>query len=499
MTVAVSTSAVTPKATLRKQTGSARKHSLLFSPPFLQFAADFLTFLLSYALYFLIRIESGWFANRLQPGWDEAILAGLALSVFWHLFFWIAGLYRNWYVRSPFEEIASIFKTTFVGCMLLFVTIFLDDLSRSSATSAALNSRFVLLIYWAMLVIFVSLGRIGSRILQRKLRTRGIVVYPTVLIGTPKEVASFSQSLERAPALGYRPIGAIVTEYPAQPEQFPLPILGTVSEVRTLLQQERPSVAIITMEHGHSESLLEMVHTAQEFGIAVKIVPNLYEVFSGQVRTMQIYGTPLIEISSHLMKPWEMAAKRLLDITVSAAILVGGLPLWLLIALLIKLDSPGPIFYVQERVGKGGKIFRMYKFRSMVVNAESQGPQWAQANDPRVTRIGRWLRKTHLDEIPQFWNILKGDMSLVGPRPERPHFVEKYSKLIPYYKRRLVVRQGLTGWNQIKRTDYEQETLEIIRERLRHDFFYIENMSFKLDLEILIRTVFIMLRGKGTA
>ena len=141
----------------------------------------------------------------------------------------------------------------------------------------------------------------------------------------------------------------------------------------------------------------------------------------------------------------------------------------------------------------------MYKFRSMVVNAESQGPQWAQANDPRVTRIGRWLRKTHLDEIPQFWNILKGDMSLVGPRPERPHFVEKYSKLIPYYKRRLVVRQGLTGWNQIKRTDYEQETLEIIRERLRHDFFYIENMSFKLDLEILIRTVFIMLRGKGTA
>ena len=159
--MAVSTSAVTPKATLQKQTASARKQSRLFSPPFLQFAADFLTFLLSYVLYFLIRIESGWFANRLQPGWDEAILAGLTLSVFWHLFFWIAGLYRNWYVRSPFEEIASIFKTTFVGCMLLFVTIFLDDLSRSSATSAALNSRFVLLIYWAMLVIFVSLGRIG--------------------------------------------------------------------------------------------------------------------------------------------------------------------------------------------------------------------------------------------------------------------------------------------------------------------------------------------------
>ncbi len=496
VTLTSSSAAQTAVASGRQHaTGLSRK---LLSPPFLQFAADFIAFAASYTVYYFFRFETGWFTNRIQPTFSEALVAGTALSLFWHLFFWIAGLYRNWYVRSPFEELASIFKTTFVGCVLLFITIFIDDLS-ATATSSSLNSRFILFIYWFLLLSFLSVGRIGARIAQRKLRTQGILSYPTVLIGTPADVQDFYRSLQQAPALGYRPIGAILSESPPATTNFALPILGTLGNLHQVLQQHRPQVAIITMEHGHSEELLAVVHTAQELGIAVKIVPNLYEAFSGQVRTMQIYGTPLIEVSSHLMQPWELFAKRLLDITVSIAILAGGFPLWLLIALLIKLDSPGPIFYVQERVGKDGKIFRMYKFRSMVVDAESQGPRWAQANDPRVTRIGRWLRKTHLDEIPQFWNILKGDMSLVGPRPERPHFVEKYSKLIPYYKRRLVVRQGLTGWNQIKRTDYEQETLEVIRERLRHDFYYIENMSFKLDLEILIRTVFIMLRGKGTA
>jgi lipopolysaccharide/colanic/teichoic acid biosynthesis glycosyltransferase len=169
-----------------------------------------------------------------------------------------------------------------------------------------------------------------------------------------------------------------------------------------------------------------------------------------------------------------------------------------LVAILIKLDSKGPIFYKQERVGKNGKIFTCYKFRSMVVDAEKSGPQITILNDPRVTRVGYFLRKTHIDEVPQFWNVLKGEMSIVGPRPERPVFIEQFSKIQPLFKRRLVVRPGLTGWNQVNSPNFDA-SIETINNRLKEDFYYIENMSLKLDLEIILRTIYLVIRGRGQA
>ncbi|HEY5614964.1 MAG TPA: sugar transferase, partial [Bacteroidota bacterium] len=175
-----------------------------------------------------------------------------------------------------------------------------------------------------------------------------------------------------------------------------------------------------------------------------------------------------------------------------------GLPLWLLVALLIKLDSRGPILYRQERVGRNGKLFNIYKYRSMSSDAETtSGPVWAEKNDPRVTRIGKILRRTHIDEIPQFINVLSGEMSVVGPRPERSYFVEKLSKELPLYKRRLKVRPGITGWAQIK-YKYDQ-SIEDVRAKVKYDLFYIENISWRLDLKILFNTAYVMLRGKGHA
>lgn len=498
-TPSVPSAAQSAKSATERNLQQTKFLKMIFSPSNVQFLTDTITLCIAYALYYIFRMESGLFLNRVEPTFTEMATAGIALLLFWYLLFWFAGLYRNWYHRSPFEEFATVFKTSFWGCIILFLFIFIDDLQSPSSTQASSNPRLLILLYWIMIATFVSSGRFAARLLQRKLRTTSVITFPTLLIGTLREVNTFAESLKKAPALGYRVIGALIPEEERkQQTQSSIPVLGTFSDLNHILERYQPEVAIITLEQNHSEDLLSLVHTVQQAGTSVKIVPNLYEVFSGQVRTQQIYGTPLIEVSSHLMQPWEMFAKRTLDILVSLIILIGGLPLWLLIALLIKIDSRGPIFYTQDRVGKNGKIFRLYKFRSMVADAERTGPRWAQENDPRVTRVGKWLRRTHLDEIPQFWNILKGDMSLVGPRPERPYFVEKYSKIIPYYKRRLVVRQGLTGWNQIKRIDYKNETLEIVRERLRHDFYYIENMSFKLDLEIILRTILLILRGKGT-
>jgi exopolysaccharide biosynthesis polyprenyl glycosylphosphotransferase len=177
-------------------------------------------------------------------------------------------------------------------------------------------------------------------------------------------------------------------------------------------------------------------------------------------------------------------------------VLVAGLPLWILIAILIKIDSRGPVIYKQERVGKDGKIFTLYKFRSMYENAEAlTGPTWATKNDPRVTRFGKILRKLHLDEIPQFVNVLKGDMSLIGPRPERPVFVEKLSKEIPLYRRRLKVKPGITGWAQVK-YKYD-ESIEDVKKKLQYDLFYIENMSLRMDLKIIAYTILHILSGRG--
>jgi exopolysaccharide biosynthesis polyprenyl glycosylphosphotransferase len=196
------------------------------------------------------------------------------------------------------------------------------------------------------------------------------------------------------------------------------------------------------------------------------------------------------------MKPWEESLKRVLDVTVSSLILVAGLPLWLMVAALIKVDSLGPVLYGQERVGKNGKLFRIFKFRSMEADAEKKsGPVWAAKLDPRVTRVGRTIRRLHLDEVPQFINVLGGDMSLVGPRPERSFFVEKLAAELPLYKRRLKVRPGITGWAQVKHK-YD-ESIEDVKAKLKYDLFYIENMSWRMDLKILFNTFYVMIMGKG--
>ena len=227
----------------------------------------------------------------------------------------------------------------------------------------------------------------------------------------------------------------------------------------------------------------------------MKIHPDMYEIVSGMAKTNQIYGVPLIEVMPDIMSVSGKLTKRILDVTISFFTLLFLSPVLLIVSVIIKIDSNGPVLYRQIRVGRKGKEFQMYKFRSMKATAEEYGPEWSGENDPRITRIGKVLRRTYIDEVPQMINVLKNEMSLIGPRPERPFFVEQLKKEIPYYYKRLTVKPGITGWAQIKHK-YDS-SLEDVKTKIQYDFYYIENMSLKLDFKIMINTIIVIFLMKG--
>ena len=230
-------------------------------------------------------------------------------------------------------------------------------------------------------------------------------------------------------------------------------------------------------------------------GVNIKIIPDVYDILSGSVKMTSIFGAPLIAINQEIMPAWQFSIKRVIDIMASALALIVLLPFLLVIAVLVKLSSPGPIFFTQERIGKYGEPFKIIKFRTMVNDAERNGPQLSSASDSRITPIGRFLRKTRIDEFPQFINVLKGEMALVGPRPERQFYIDQITQEAPHYKHLQKVRPGITSWGQVK-YGYAENVAEMVQ-RLKYDLLYIENMSLAVDIKILLYTILIVLRGEG--
>jgi exopolysaccharide biosynthesis polyprenyl glycosylphosphotransferase len=331
--------------------------------------------------------------------------------------------------------------------------------------------------------------------MQKKLRAKKIIKIPVLVVGSYDKVLQFNKKIKNSINWGYESKGSVLIskrEYDKINEENSL---EKFEDINKLIDKTNPDVIIISTERPNHEKLMRIVEIARIRNIRVKIEPDLYDIFTGRTKTQFLYGIPLIEISTQLLKPWQATIKRLFDIVFSALVILIGLPIWLLVGIIIKLESSGPAFFIQERVGRNGVPFKIYKYRSMCVN---KGGNWTSVNDPRVTKFGKFIRKTHLDEIPQFINVFIGDMSVVGPRPEQLKFVLQFEEEVPHYQRRHLVRPGITGWWQVKYSNYEF-SIDEIKNRLKDDFYYIENMSLKLDFEIVIRTVWLVLTGHGQA
>ncbi|MEK7729973.1 MAG: undecaprenyl-phosphate glucose phosphotransferase [candidate division KSB1 bacterium] len=453
--------------------------------------SDYIAITAAFMLWTQLRARLGLFA---LANFESAFAVSNLIFGFWFLLFLLLGLYRAWNAASRLDEAVAVFKIVGVGVLLIYLLTFELEQDFSQPLT---KTRVLLLSYWFLVAGAVTTGRMILRTIQRHLLESGVGMRRTLIVGWGRKARELYQEVSKYPALGFQVLGFVEIKAHEGRRQFEgVPVLGRLEQLAEIARRHQIEEVLIALQQKDQRALMEIIAQTDGLPVGLKIVPDLYSIITGQARTNQIYGFPLIEILPQYMPTWERVAKRVLDFTLSLIILVLGAPVWLLVALIIKLDSRGPIFYKQERMGKDGRHFNVIKFRSMVSDAEKlTGPKWADKDDARITRSGRFMRKWRIDEIPQFINVLAGEMSIVGPRPERSFFVEKLRKEIPLYPRRLRVQPGITGWAQIKGA-YDA-TLDDVKQKLQYDLFYLENMSLKMDLKIILHTIYVMLAGRG--
>lgn len=450
---------------------------------------DWIAAALSWALFYFYRKTT---IENVPFQYNDTFFYGiLIIPLLWLALYAIQGTYIDIRRLYRLKILSHTTFATIFGSIILFFTLLLDDEVINYHSYYRLLLALTILHFGLTFIFRIILTSIQVKRIHSKKEG-----FRTLLIGgSEKAVQIYNEVETLSKSGGNNFVGFVNLNGIDKLLENRIPYLGHVNELEKVLQSHQIEEVIIALESVEHERLQTIISRINNTDIVIKVLPDMYDILSGSVKLDNIFGALLMVVNAEVMPPWQQALKRFIDITASLIALTLLIPVYFILAIAVAFSSKGPVFFLQDRIGLNGRVFKIVKFRTMFVDAEKLGPQLSSTHDPRITNVGRFMRKTRLDELPQFYNVIIGDMSLVGPRPERQFYIDQIAQVEPQFLELTKVRPGITSWGQVK-YGYAENVEQMIQ-RMKYDLLYLRNRSIALDIKIMLYTILIVLKAKG--